>query len=175
MYQSPYKAKRQNVANTAWAFATVKYRDETLCAALARAAERRLSDFNPQAVANTAWALATVKYRDEKPFSAMARAAERRLSDFNPQAVANMAWAFATANYPDEKLFAALARAAERRLSDFNPSWIQMALWAFSHRKWVIVLRIGFSYAKLDICRCAPWCGALLVEGESTKLHERGW
>ena len=44
----------QNVTNTAWAFATVNYRDETLFAALAVTAERRLSEFNPQAVANTA-------------------------------------------------------------------------------------------------------------------------
>ena len=35
----------QNVANTAWAFATVNYRDEKLFAALARAAERRLNHF----------------------------------------------------------------------------------------------------------------------------------
>ena len=47
-----------------------------LVAALARAAERRLRDFNPQNVANTAWAFATVKYRDEKLFAALAIAAE---------------------------------------------------------------------------------------------------
>ena len=70
-----------------------------LVAALATAAERRLSDFNPQAVANTAWAFATVNYRDEKLFAALARVAERRLSNFNPQNVANVAWAFATVNY----------------------------------------------------------------------------
>ena len=34
----------QAVANTAWACATVNYRDEKLVAALARAAERRLSE-----------------------------------------------------------------------------------------------------------------------------------
>ena len=62
-----------------------------LIAALARAAERRLTHFNPQDVANTAWAFATVKYRDEKLFAALARAAERRLSDFNPQDAANTA------------------------------------------------------------------------------------
>ena len=48
-----------NVTNTAWAFATVNYRDAMLFAALATEAERRLSEFNPQAVANTAWAVAT--------------------------------------------------------------------------------------------------------------------
>ena len=40
----------QEVANTAWAFATVNYRDEKLFAALAIAAELRLSELNPQAV-----------------------------------------------------------------------------------------------------------------------------
>ena len=48
-----------------------------LVAALARAAERRLSDLNPQAVANTAWAFATLNYRDEKLFAALAIAAAR--------------------------------------------------------------------------------------------------
>ena len=62
-----------------------------LVAALATAAKRRLSDFNPQEVANTAWAFATVNYRDEKLFAALARAAERRLTHFNPQEVANTA------------------------------------------------------------------------------------
>ena len=69
-----------------------------LVAALVRAAERRLTTFNPQNVANTAWACATVNYRDEKLFAALARAAERRLSNFDPQNVANTAWAFATVN-----------------------------------------------------------------------------
>ena len=62
-----------------------------LVAALARAAERRISDFNPQNAANTAWAFATVKYRDDKLFAALARAEERRLSEFNPQEGANTA------------------------------------------------------------------------------------
>ena len=40
----------QEVANTAWAFATVNYRDEKLFAALSRVSERRLSEFKPQEV-----------------------------------------------------------------------------------------------------------------------------
>ena len=76
-----------NQPNTAWAFATVNYRDEKLFVALARAAERRLSEFKPQNVANTAWAFAIVNYRDEKLFAALARAAARRLSDYNPSLI----------------------------------------------------------------------------------------
>ena len=74
----------QDVANTAWAFATVSYQDEKLFAALTIAAEQQLSEFNVQEVANTAWAFATMNSRDGKLFAALARAAERRLSDFNP-------------------------------------------------------------------------------------------
>ena len=61
----------------------MQFQDEKLFAALARAAERRLSEFNPQDVANIAWAFATVNYRDEKLFAALARAVERRLREFN--------------------------------------------------------------------------------------------
>ena len=49
----------QNLANTAWAFATANQSDAQLFAALARAAERLLDDFNVQNLANTAWAFAT--------------------------------------------------------------------------------------------------------------------
>ena len=46
----------QDVANTAWACATVNYRDEKLFAALARAAERRLSEYNPSDIQVALWA-----------------------------------------------------------------------------------------------------------------------
>ena len=83
-----------------------------LFAALAIAAERRLSEFKTQELANTAWAFATVNRPDEKLFTALARAAVQRVSGFKLQELANMAWAFATVKRPDEKLFTVLARAA---------------------------------------------------------------
>jgi len=72
----------QDVANTAWSYATVNYQEEKQCAVLAVAAEWQLSNFNPQHVANLAWAFATVNYRDLRLFAAPAMAARRRLSDF---------------------------------------------------------------------------------------------
>ena len=48
-----------------------------LVAALARVAERRRSDFNPQAIATVVWAFATLYYQDEKLFTALAIEAER--------------------------------------------------------------------------------------------------
>ena len=44
----------QELANTAWAFATTGQNDALLFAALATAAERRMGDFNVQNLANTA-------------------------------------------------------------------------------------------------------------------------
>ena len=71
--------KKQDIAGTAWAFATVKHRDERLFAGLAGAAERRFISFTVQNLANTAWAFATIGNSDAPLFSALARASEQRV------------------------------------------------------------------------------------------------
>ena len=71
--------KVQNLANTAWAFATVGQLDALLFKALAREAEQRISDFSPQNLANTAWAFATADRPDALLFTVLPRVAERRL------------------------------------------------------------------------------------------------
>ena len=72
---------------------------------MARAAERRVREFNAQNLANTAWAFATVGQKDDQLFKALARMAERRLDQFNGQDFANIAWAFATVGQNDDQLF----------------------------------------------------------------------
>merc|ERR1711971_1165322 len=52
----------QDLANTAWAFATLAYRDAELFGALAQEAKQRVGEFNPQKLANTAWAFASLGY-----------------------------------------------------------------------------------------------------------------
>ena len=47
----------QDLANMAWAFATVGQQEEQLFKVVAKMAERCLDHFNAQALANTAWAL----------------------------------------------------------------------------------------------------------------------
>ena len=54
----------QDLTNTAWSFVTVGQTDASLFAALATAAERRMSDFQLQNLANIAWAFATVGQTD---------------------------------------------------------------------------------------------------------------
>ena len=55
----------------------------TMFAALAKEAERVVSEFNAQGLANTVWACATVNLVDEKLFMALAREVERRASELN--------------------------------------------------------------------------------------------
>ena len=96
----------EELANTAWAFATVKQSDEKLFTELAKEAERRMSEFNAQAMAraagprvlaNTAWAFATLRRPDGELFTTLARAAEprARAEPRQRQNLAYMAWAFA--------------------------------------------------------------------------------
>ena len=65
----------QNLANTAWAFATAGQMDASLFGAVATAAVRRIGDFNSQALANIAWAFATARQDDASLFAAVATAA----------------------------------------------------------------------------------------------------
>ena len=59
------KFNLQELANMAWAFATVGQQDAQLFKALSRMVVQRLDKFKAQELANTAWAFATVGQQDE--------------------------------------------------------------------------------------------------------------
>ena len=65
--------------------------DVQLFTALARKADRRMGDCNPQDHTNTAWAFATLGQADAQLFMALAREAERRVGDLNRQDLASTA------------------------------------------------------------------------------------
>ena len=62
---------------------------------LARAAERRIGDFNAEDLANTAWAFAAAGFPNAESFEVLAMAAERHDGDFTAQRLAITARAFA--------------------------------------------------------------------------------
>ena len=76
--------KVQELANTAWAFATASQQDAQLFAAMARVAELHLGDFKVQGLANTAWAFATTNRQDAQQLAAFSRVGQLRLGNFNP-------------------------------------------------------------------------------------------
>merc|ERR1712070_1207599 len=61
----------------AWAFGKADLSCPLLFAALARAAELRMGEFNEQGLANTAWAFAKVNLPFPLLFAVLARVAER--------------------------------------------------------------------------------------------------
>jgi len=68
----------QDLANTAWAFATLGMPDPQLFDAIARKSEQRIGSFKPQELANTAWAFVIVGTADQGALveAVSARAAE---------------------------------------------------------------------------------------------------
>ena len=119
-----------DVANTAWAFATLKLTDETLFTALAHEAERRVSEFNSQEIANTAWAFARVKQPDEKLFAM--RSAEA--GEFGSRELANTACgaAHSCRGMSLGVLLRALATATVWRMGEFNTQDLANMVWAFA-------------------------------------------
>jgi len=126
----------QDIANTAWAYATVGVDAPQLFSAIATAAQRRLGEFNPQSIANTSWAFATAGADAPRLFAAIADTASSNLSAFNPQNLANTAWAFATAREDAPRLFSAIAIAAQPRLGEFNAQDLANTAWAFALVDW---------------------------------------
>ncbi|KAJ1628382.1 hypothetical protein T492DRAFT_156827 [Pavlovales sp. CCMP2436] len=114
--------KPQELANTAWAFATLGTPAPQLFDAIACKSEQRIGEFEPQGLANTAWAFATLGMPAPELFEAIARESEQRIGSFNPQDLANTAWAFAIAVEGDRGLLveAVSARAAEMGLAAFS-------------------------------------------------------
>ena len=108
----------QDLANTAWAFATAGHHAPALLDAITAAAAPRLRDFNSQGLANMAWAFAKAGHHAPALLDAIATAAAPRLREFNPQNLANMAWAFATAGHHAPALLDAIATVVAPRLRD---------------------------------------------------------
>merc|ERR1712176_794884 len=117
------------LANTAWAFATVGFPNAEPFAVLARAAERRLGDFNAQALASTAWAFATAGFADAELFAVLAKAADRCIVEFHAQ-------------------FA----------NGFIEPFLDATLWSFSHRASLSDACSLFENAKQNGFACFPGC-----------------
>ena len=95
----------EELANTAWAFATAGHAAPALLDAIAAAAVPRLRDFTPQNLAISAWAFATASHAASALLDAIAVAAAPRLRAFNSQGLAITAWAFAAADHLTPALF----------------------------------------------------------------------
>jgi len=122
----------QELANTAWAFATAGHAAPSLFDAIGRESAGRVCEFKSQELSNTAWAFATAGHAAPALFDAIAVQAASHVRDFNPQNISNTAWAFATAGQAAPALFDAIGREAAGRVRDFKPQELSNAAWAFA-------------------------------------------
>ncbi|KAG1673213.1 hypothetical protein FOA52_013093 [Chlamydomonas sp. UWO 241] len=124
--------KPQELANTAWALATLGHADVDFVAALMEAAKPQLRNFTPQALANTVWAFATLGHADGAFMASLLKAAEPQLRDFTPRNLVNTVWALATLGHTDDAFMAALLKAATLQLREFTPQNLANLAWALA-------------------------------------------
>eukprot|EP00434_Breviolum_minutum_P023543 symbB.v1.2.020769.t1/scaffold1749.1/size103200/9 len=95
----------QNLANTSWAFATLRIADEDFFdAVVTQVVKNQCHDFGQQNLSNTAWAFAKVQIKRPEMMSSISRSVQRMSDKMPAQGVANTVWAFATLHIRDDPL-----------------------------------------------------------------------
>jgi very-short-patch-repair endonuclease len=103
----------QEIANTAWAFATLNTPAPNLFKKIEERASFLVENGKPQEIANTAWAFATLGCDAPALFSAVDSCSEFLIEKGIPQEIANTATAFAEMGILPVSFFACLEKRAE--------------------------------------------------------------
>mmetsp|Transcript_59585 Transcript_59585/g.139442 ORF Transcript_59585/g.139442 Transcript_59585/m.139442 type:complete len:149 (-) Transcript_59585:699-1145(-) len=85
----------RNLANISWAFAAIRFVDQTFFTAISAQMIKCLSDFGAQSLSNSAWAFARLLIVDVPLLSALSRRSFLLLPEFSMQNLSNMAWSCA--------------------------------------------------------------------------------
>ena len=152
--------KPQEIATTAWAYATVNIPAPELFAAIAAIAPDRLGSYRAQDLADLVWAFAKGGVAAPALFDAVAAVATPRRNDFNSSELASIVWAYTKAGVAAPELFDAISRSVRHKLeqglkgrnrSEFSVQDLAHMAWAFTH---------GTSSSQTDllqlIARAAP-------------------
>lgn len=125
----------QELANVAWALATVRCGDSLVFASIASAAISCMDRFNAQELSNIAWAFATVGIHHHDLFRGFANAAARESlsAQLTPQGCSNLLWAYAKlgAEASAGRLFASLRReCSKEKLRQYSPHHLSTVAWS---------------------------------------------
>eukprot|EP00933_Yihiella_yeosuensis_P079638 TRINITY_DN9286_c0_g1_i10.p1 TRINITY_DN9286_c0_g1~~TRINITY_DN9286_c0_g1_i10.p1 ORF type:complete len:248 (-),score=30.76 TRINITY_DN9286_c0_g1_i10:195-917(-) len=140
----------QHLANTSWAFATVRLQHETWFKGLpqellSRSQVRRPLRLPPRHLVNILWGFARVGMTHQRLLALFREGlSEIDLSHWNGRDLSGVVWAFASLETIHVPLFNAIAAESRKlgRLSDFGPQELQNLAWAFA-----IASRSGLSKA----------------------------
>ena len=126
------KGDPQNVANVAWAFATLGFHAPHLFAEIDRRSKWLVEEGDTQSVANTAWACATLAFEAPKLFDEIDRHSQWLVKEGDPQAVANVILACATLGFDAPCLLACIEGQSKQLVEAWNPQDFSNTAWAFA-------------------------------------------
>ncbi|CAE8670102.1 unnamed protein product [Polarella glacialis] len=122
----------RDVANLAWAMATLEQDNTRLLCRLAEVGVQKAGDFAAQDISNVMWAFAALAIKGTELLHVFAIEARMRIQSFKPQELSILAWSYATLDAQESELFKAIQQSAVGRLSDFSAQDISNLLWSFS-------------------------------------------
>jgi predicted nucleic acid-binding protein len=122
----------QDVANTAWACATLSHQSPELFAEIEKRSAWLIKEGNPQNVANMAWACATMGLQSPKVFAEIEKQSAWLVEEGNSQNVANTVWACATMDVHSPKLIAEIEKRSAWLIKEGSPQAVANTAWAFA-------------------------------------------
>eukprot|EP00434_Breviolum_minutum_P019791 symbB.v1.2.017463.t1/scaffold1361.1/size175804/3 len=133
IHVAAFKLEGQDVANVAWAFATLcPQKSKKLLEKLAQESSMKLKEFSPRHLAITTWSLAKVKVRNDDFMLAAVHVLKRsKAENWMPQDLSNFLWASASLRCDVPlPLDVLAARAADLRWQHFKPQELSICMWA---------------------------------------------
>jgi hypothetical protein len=100
----------QALANTLWAFASLRWYPARLLPVITAALARLLGGMSSQELANSLWAFARLAYHPGRVLSSYLSVIERRVEEFEGQGCTNSLWALAVLKATHSAAFVALLR-----------------------------------------------------------------
>ena len=156
----------REIANTAWACATLGFAAPSLFAEIHRQSKWLVQTGNSQDVANTAWAFAALGCQASGLLAEIERHSNWLVNNGTPQAVANTAWACAKKRFNARQLFAEIEHQSEWLVSDGDPQQVANTAWACA--------TLGFAAPRLfaEIEHQSKW---LVNNGDSQHIANTAW
>ncbi|KAJ9530774.1 hypothetical protein QJQ45_014929, partial [Haematococcus lacustris] len=119
------------VANSAWAFAKLRYvPDPALPRLLCGEALVKLDGFGAQNLANMAWAMVYLHHRDERLLSVLAHKLGLVAGELKPQEVANAMWALASLEHMPPNTLVALSARTLQVVHQLKEQELSNIMWA---------------------------------------------
>ena len=127
----------QNLGNTMWSHATSRWVDVALFAALVRAAERCICEFDTARVANFMWGLARIKSKDSHVIEPLGTAATKCLkaqklldAKVDLQILAMLIWSSAQLQMLSKCLANNILKETRARIHEFSSCSLASTVWA---------------------------------------------